>query len=219
MLQQQTIEFRSSFTRTRTAVNLTVGQEYVAGSGDDNEIILQGQDVLGQHAKLTLSPEGLSVTPIKQAPVSVNGHPISESTLVDDGDWLSLGSCLFQINFPDHPHILAQSATPPSRPQTQSGILTIGRLPECDLEIASPLVSREHAKLYCGPAGVEIEDLHSTNGTFVNGRRLNGRVRLKQGDRVAIASFAFIFTGEALGTHRHLRSGVCGSTRFIQGSR
>ena len=198
MLQQQTIEFRSSFTRTRTAVNLTVGQEYVAGSGDDNEIILQGQDVLGQHAKLTFSQDGLSVTPIKQAPVSVNGHPIVEPTLVDDGDWLSLGSCLFQINFPDHPHILAQSATPPSRPQTQSGILTIGRLPECDLEIASPLISREHARLYCEPAGVEIEDLRSTNGTFVNGQRLSGRVRLKQGDRVAIASFAFLFTGETL---------------------
>ena len=198
MLQQQTIEFRSSFTRTRTAVNLTVGQEYVAGSGDDNEIILQGQDVLGQHAKLTLSPEGLRVEPVKQAPISVNGHPISESSLLDDGDWLSLGSCLFQINFPDHPHPLTKSFTPPSPPQTQSGILTIGRLPECDLEISSPLVSREHAKLYCGPLGVEIEDLHSSNGTFVNGQRLNGRVRLKQGDRVTIASFAFLFTGEAL---------------------
>ena len=45
---------------------------------------------------------------------------------------------------------------------------------------------------------MEIEDLHSTNGTFVNGQRLNGRVRLNQDDRVAIASFAFIFTGEAL---------------------
>ena len=181
MLQQQTIEFRSSFTRTRTAVNLAVGQEYVAGSGDDNEIILQGQDVLKQHAKLTLSPEGLCVTPIKQSPVSVNGHPISELTLVEDGDWLSLGSCLFQINFPDHPQVPAQSASQLSPPQTQSGILTIGRLPECDLEIASPLVSREHARLYCEPAGVEIEDLHSTNGTFVNGQRLSGRVRLKQG--------------------------------------
>ena len=135
MASQQTIEFRSSFTRTRTAVNLTVGQEYVAGSGDDNEIILQGQDVLGQHAKLTLSPEGLCVTPIKQSRISVNGHAISELTLLDDGDWLSLGSSLFQVNFPDHPHALTQSATPPSRPQTQSGILTIGRLPECDLVV------------------------------------------------------------------------------------
>ena len=140
----------------------------------------------------------MRVEPVKQAPISVNGHPISESSLLDDGDWLSLGSCLFQINFPDHPRALAQSASPPSRRQIQSGTLTIGRLPECDLEIASPLVSREHAKLYCEPFGVEIEDLHSSNGTFVNGQRLDGRVRLKQGDRVAIASFAFLFTGEAL---------------------
>jgi ABC-type multidrug transport system ATPase subunit len=175
-----------------------MGQEYAVGSGDDNEIILQGQDVLGQHAKLTLLPSGLCVTPIKQALISVNGSPISDSTSLSDGDWLSLGTSLFQINFPDHPHPLAQSASPPSRPQIQSGILTIGRLPECDLEIASPLVSREHAKLYCGAGSVEIEDLHSTNGTFVNGRPLIGRVRLKQGDRVAIASFAFVFTGEAL---------------------
>lgn len=198
MASQQTIEFRSSFTRMWTAVDLAVGQDYIAGSGDDNEIILQGQDVLGQHAKLTLSPDGLYVTPIKQSPISVNGHAISESTLLDDGDWLSLGSCLFQINFPDHPQVFTQSATPPSRPQNQSGILTIGRLPECDLEIASPLVSREHARLYCRPAGVEIEDLHSSNGTFVNGQRLSGRVRLKQGDRVSIASFAYLFTGETL---------------------
>ncbi len=196
--QQQTIEFRSSFTRKRTAVNLTVGQEYVAGSGSGDEIILQGQDILEQHAKLAMTQEGLCVTPIKQSPVSVNGHLISESTLVDDGDWLSLGSCLFQINFPDHPHPPLQGASPLTHPQSQSGILTIGRLSECDFEIASPLVSREHAKLYCGPAGVEIEDLHSTNGTFVNGQRLNGRVSLKQNDRVAIASFAFVFTGEAL---------------------
>ena len=196
MLRQQTIEFCSSFTRKRIAVNLTWWKKYVVGSSDDSEIILQGQDILGQHAKLTFSPEGLSVTPIKQSPISVNGHAISELTLLDDGDWLSLGASLFQINFPDHPAVPAQSATPISQPQ--SGILTIGRLPECDLEIASPLVSREHAKLYCGPADVEIEDLHSTNGTFVNGRRLNGRVRLKQGDRVAIASFAFVFTGVAL---------------------
>ncbi|MEI6544001.1 MAG: ATP-binding cassette domain-containing protein [Methylococcales bacterium] len=195
---QQTVEFRSSFTRIRTTVNLTEGQEFIAGSSDDNEIILQGLDVREQHAKLTLTDEGLRVEPIKQSTVSVNGHAISKQTQLDDGDWLSLGSCLFQINFPDHLQVLDQSARSSSLSPNQSGILTIGRLPECDLEIASPLVSREHAKLYCGSLGVEIEDLRSTNGTFINGQRLNGRVFLKQGDRVAIASFAFAFTGEAL---------------------
>ena len=121
MLQQQAIEFRSSFTRTRTAVKLTVGQEYVAGSGDDNEIILQGQDILEQHAKLIFSPEGLRVEPVKQAPVSVNGHPISESTLLDDGDWLSLGTCLFQINFPDHPPHLRKALHQHPGPKPNQG--------------------------------------------------------------------------------------------------
>jgi ABC-type multidrug transport system ATPase subunit/pSer/pThr/pTyr-binding forkhead associated (FHA) protein len=196
--QQQIIEFRSSFTRTRIAVKLTVGQEYVAGSGDDNEIILQGQDVLSQHAKLTLLPEGLCIMPIKQSVISVNGSPVHDSAILSDGDWLSLGHCLFQINLPDQAHASVQNIPPPFKPQTQSDILTIGRLPECDIEIASPLVSREHAKLYCNANEVEIEDLLSTNGTFVNGQQLNGRVRLQIGDRVAIASFAFVFTGEAL---------------------
>ena len=198
MLANQTIEFRSSFTRTRTVVNLSLGNEYFAGSGDGNDIILQGKGILEQHAKLTMTQGGLSVIPIKQSPVSVNGHLITHSTLVDDGDWLSLGSCLYQINFPDHPQALDQSARPSSLFPNQSEILTIGRLPQCDFEIASPLVSREHAKLYCGSAGVEIEDLHSTNGTFVNGQRLHDRVSLKQDDCVSIASFAFLFTGEAL---------------------
>lgn len=198
MLANQTIEFRSSFTRTRTVVNLSLGEEYVAGSGNNDEIILQGQGILEQHAKLTMTQEGLRVIPIKQSPVSVNGHLISQSTLVDDGDWLSLGSCLYQINFPDHPQELNQSARSSSLFPNQSGILTIGRLPQCDFEIASPLVSREHAKLYCGSAGVEIEDLHSTNGTFVNGQRLHSRMSLKQNDCITIASFAFLFTGEAL---------------------
>jgi pSer/pThr/pTyr-binding forkhead associated (FHA) protein len=195
VLQHQTIEFRSSFTRERKIVNLTQGNRYSIGSGSDNEIILQGPDLLQQHACLRLLPEGLHVEPIAQSPVSVNGNPIIKSTPLDDGDWLSLGSCLFRINFPDHPGI-APSTSAQTRPKT--GILTIGRLSECDLEIASPLVSSEHAKLYCGQGCVEIEDLHSTNGTFVNGRRLSGKVRLQQGDRVTIATFIFLFTGEAL---------------------
>lgn len=195
MLQQYTIEFRSSFTRAITRTDLTVGQEYCAGSSSSSDVILEGQDIAEQHARLVLSPDGLYVTPIAQAHISINGQLIDGKTLLADGDWLALGSSLFQINFPDH-SAFTPSFSAPS--QAKPGILTIGRMPECDLEIASPLVSREHAKLYCDHDAVEIEDLHSTNGTFVNGRKLTGRLRLTQGDRVSIASFAFLFTGQSL---------------------
>jgi ABC-type multidrug transport system ATPase subunit len=207
VLQQQTIEFRSSFTRTRTSATLVVGQEYVTGSGDNNAIILQGKDILNSHAKLCLSANGVTITPINHSIISINGTYITDSAILNDGDWLSLESCLFQIFFPDQ-HItptqrISQAPNPKpqaqAQAQTQTGELIIGRVPECDIQIASPLVSHQHAKLYCHADGVEIEDLRSTNGTFVNNQRLQeGRIRLQLGDKVAIASFTFVFTGAAL---------------------
>ena len=194
MLGQQTIELRSSHSRERKLVKLTPGKARTIGSSGDNDIILQEPDILPRHALLWYLPDGFYIEPSAQSPVSVNGHAVNHSTPLNDGDWLSLGACLFQINFPDS--LATQNPLAQTAPQT--GILTIGRLPECDLAIDSPLVSREHAKLYCGPEGVEIEDRHSTNGTFVNGLQIAEKVRLRQGDRIAIASFIFLFTGEAL---------------------
>lgn len=195
LLQQNTIVFRSSFTRAITSTDLTAGKEYFVGGSPNSDLILQGQDIEEQHAKLVLSSNGLYVMPIGQAKVSINGHLINDKTLLSDGDWLSLGSSLFQVNFPYTPAIVHPNTVPA---QAQLGVLTVGRMPECDLEIASPMVSREHAKLYCGHQGVDIEDLQSTNGTFVNGQLITGRVRLKQGDRVSFSSFAFVFTGQSL---------------------
>lgn len=196
MLLQQTIEFRNAFTRTFTTASLKEGQSYVAGSSDSNGIVLQGQDVLKQHIKIELLPEGgLRIFPLDGAQVSINSHAISDSGVLQDGDWLLLGTSLFQIKFPDHS---AAAQPSPASTGSKTRVLTIGRHAECDLEIASPLVSREHAKLYFNHAGAEIEDLNSTNGTFVNGKQLTGRAQLKQGDSVAIASYGFVFTGEQL---------------------
>lgn len=177
----------------------------MVGSSQGNAIVLQGQDVLEHHAKLIFLGNRLHVAPVGQAPVSVNGHPINQLTLLDDGDWLSLGSSLFQVNLPDHP---PPSQSAPAQQEPKTGVLTIGRLSECELAIPSPLVSREHARLICDEAGVVIEDLHSTNGTFVNGRILVGRAKLQPGDQIAIATFTFVFTGEALepvDTEGHVR--------------
>jgi len=193
---QQTIEFRNAFTRTFITVSLIDGQSYLAGSSDSNEIVLQGQDVLKQHIKIGLSPDGgLLVSPIDEAPVSVNSKTVSDSSVLYDGDWLLLGTSLFQIKFPNLSLQTQRSSTSTS---SKNRIFIIGRHSGCDLEIASPLVSREHAKLYFNSTGTEIEDLNSTNGTFINGKQLAGRTQLKQGDSVAIASYAFLFTGEQL---------------------
>jgi pSer/pThr/pTyr-binding forkhead associated (FHA) protein len=61
--------------------------------------------------------------------------------------------------------------------------MTIGRA-ECDVDLNDPDVSRRHAVIRQVDAGLALEDLGSTNGTWVNGRRIDGIVELRPGDEV-----------------------------------
>lgn len=69
---------------------------------------------------------------------------------------------------------------------------TIGRNNDCDLQIESPKVSREHAVISREPGGFRIRDLGSTNGTSVNGHRIE-QADLNDGDIVVIADLEFTF--------------------------
>jgi len=69
---------------------------------------------------------------------------------------------------------------------------TIGRTPENDLQIDLKYISRHHAVILAGPANTIIEDLNSTNGVMVNGKRVTRQV-LNDGDRVTIARAEYRF--------------------------
>ena len=63
---------------------------------------------------------------------------------------------------------------------------TVGRAVGADFIVEAALVSRVHCRLQAHPdGGLELHDLDSTNGTFVNGRRIQ-TARLAPGDRVRI---------------------------------
>ena len=68
--------------------------------------------------------------------------------------------------------------------------MTIGREPECDVVIPDRQVSRVHATLRRVGDGFELEDLNSKNGTHLNGRPVQGRVRLQDGDLIQVALVA-----------------------------
>jgi pSer/pThr/pTyr-binding forkhead associated (FHA) protein len=61
---------------------------------------------------------------------------------------------------------------------------TFGRHADCDVLLTEGHASRRHAKLLLTPDGAWIEDLGSANGTFINGSRITGRVRIASGDRL-----------------------------------
>jgi pSer/pThr/pTyr-binding forkhead associated (FHA) protein len=65
--------------------------------------------------------------------------------------------------------------------------VVIGRSSELDMVLVEDMVSRKHAKIMVGEGKITIEDLGSTNGTFVNGEKIK-QARLKEGDRILIGT-------------------------------
>ena len=69
----------------------------------------------------------------------------------------------------------------------------IGRGSDNELVLDTKHISRYHAVLLAGPVHTSIEDLNSTNGVFVNGKRVSRQV-LKDGDRVTVGRTQFRYT-------------------------
>ena len=64
----------------------------------------------------------------------------------------------------------------------------IGRRPDCGLQLNCPTVSSAHAEFIDNGATASLRDLGSTNGTFVNGKRLTSEVVLASGDLIQFAT-------------------------------
>ncbi len=70
--------------------------------------------------------------------------------------------------------------------------LTIGRKNTNDVVLPFRNVSSFHALVECVNEIIYVEDLNSTNGTFVNDEKIEGKVAIKNGDRVRFASYEFL---------------------------
>jgi pSer/pThr/pTyr-binding forkhead associated (FHA) protein len=75
---------------------------------------------------------------------------------------------------------------------------TIGRSTGADFILDAALVSRVHCQfLAMGDGGLEVRDLESTNGTYVNGNRIEKPVRLSPGDKVQVGRVELIALKES----------------------
>ena len=66
--------------------------------------------------------------------------------------------------------------------------IIIGRSSDLDMVLVEDMVSRRHAKISSTDAEIYIQDMGSTNGTFVNGEKINGRALLNEGDRILVGT-------------------------------
>jgi pSer/pThr/pTyr-binding forkhead associated (FHA) protein len=80
------------------------------------------------------------------------------------------------------------------------GTMTVGRAADCDISIPGEEISRKHAKLQVQVDGIAIEDLGSSNGTFINGKRVQSGVA-KGGDEIRLdpVRFMLVAPGQEMG--------------------
>ena len=72
--------------------------------------------------------------------------------------------------------------------------VTIGRAPGSNVVIDDTYASQLHARVFQSEGSFYIEDLGSTNGTYVNGRKISYPIELRQGDRIKIGKMVFEFS-------------------------
>lgn len=134
--------------------------------------------------------------------------PPEVELFVDDelkkGD-LAVEASLAEGDEPAAPAAPAPASTGPGRPRLlvhESGtirevplnkdIVTIGRLPDCDLVLDDKGASRRHAQVRSADGTVTLTDLGSTNGTKLNGQQVQTRP-LEDGDRITVGTTVIEF--------------------------
>jgi hypothetical protein len=98
-------------------------------------------------------------------------------------------------------------------------VSTLGRSADNTIVLDSTQVSRYHTKITLLPSGAVIEDMGSTNGTFVNGQQIYSQYSLTSGDTIGIAdyiTFQYVMEDSAGGAVPTPQTG--GATKIMDGS-
>jgi cytochrome P450 / NADPH-cytochrome P450 reductase len=185
---------------------LTPARGYLIGRDPECDIVFTDTRVSWQHA--VIRPEGSRWVLVDNG--STNGVYAGD----DPVDWLEItGECLVRLGHPaDGPALSFSVSAPPDTaggPDTPGGpdapgrthapgrTVHIGRAADNDIVVADRGVSRYHAELRHLAGGPRIVDLHSANGTFVNGQSVTDAA-LSEGDLVGIGAVTFRLAGGEL---------------------
>ncbi|MDI7269013.1 MAG: FHA domain-containing protein, partial [Myxococcota bacterium] len=74
--------------------------------------------------------------------------------------------------------------------------ITIGRAQNNDIILPRNNISKKHTRVFRSKGALLVRDMDSTNGTFLNGRRIRGDETLQPGDRIFLADFVLIIEGD-----------------------
>jgi ABC-type multidrug transport system ATPase subunit/pSer/pThr/pTyr-binding forkhead associated (FHA) protein len=173
------------------------------GRLEDNEIVIDSQIVSRHHAYLDRVQDDYLLTVIREArnPVLFDGRPLTASHKLQHGDILRIGSLdpgmMVTMTYVDLSRAVETQATPIRF--GEKNIIQIGRDASNDVVLNSPTVSGYHAQIERVGTRHRLTDLRSTNGTFVNDKRVEGDIWLQPSDVIRIGSFRIVMGEDELG--------------------
>jgi pSer/pThr/pTyr-binding forkhead associated (FHA) protein len=157
--------------------------------------------VSGHHCRLTWDDSGYVLEDLGSTNGTfVNGVRVTDRVRVKRSDSITLGLTT-PMTWPHEatdPGNFTAQAMPRIDPTAgptldfQGTEMVVGRAPDCNRSLDLPMVSGRHARLFRANDQILIEDLGSANGTFVNGRRVDGDVAVKVGDLISLGSYTLV---------------------------
>lgn len=181
---------------------------YTFGVGSSADISVSGVSASGHCAELRIGNDAAVITCTGEAgDVMLNGRSVTNKpNELKHGDTLRIGDLEFELVDPKQVKavkpaaheveaepdwaIVSLSTALSNKRITIRGSKTLGRSKECDISLGVAHLSRKHAKLIVTEQGLSVEDLGSSNGTFVNGQKIE-RAVLRSGDELGFDTLKF----------------------------
>jgi serine protease Do len=170
------------------------GETSIGREGAD--ITLDDHEVSRRHAVLRPVANGLEIRDAGSANGTyVNGDRFEGARLLEHGDSIRVGKATLEVWLPTGqrpvdegaPTLVVKGGDSEGKRYPIDRERSIGR-ETADIIISDEEMSRRHAVVRPIPGGLEISDLQSSNGTFVNGNRINGGHRLSAGDQIRLGT-------------------------------
>ncbi len=168
---------------------------FTIGRTDENSLPIKDQLVSRKHAELIRLPDGgMLFRDLRSRSGSfINGDRVIEQRLAE-GDEIVIGDgsvarLLYVAGSTLRPFVmLFESDGGAHRFELANALFTIGRSPDCSLQLKDIAISRHHAEIRRATDGAfHVRDLDSASGTFVNGARVTGKP-LVTGDEIVLAN-------------------------------
>jgi ABC-type multidrug transport system ATPase subunit/pSer/pThr/pTyr-binding forkhead associated (FHA) protein len=170
------------------------------GRDPNGDVVLDYPMISWNHARLERDAQGRLML---EDLGSTNGTSVGQlgsriqRAEVGPHDNVFFGSFKIQVSRLLEPRKLVLGDADQETVRLTGNTMVIGRDPQVDYPLPYPMISWHHARIEKTTRGIEIQDLGSRNGTFVDGARVTGRVLLKTGSEIALGSFTFRLLDEA----------------------